>query len=142
MSQIREAIDRAELKEKLARAVCLFLAEMLRTRKLNLDRSAEIAARVVERLDKIETELNFLEAVRQLEFEFQELNILEQDLINLYGMSERKKMENYVRQYAIHRLPNNPEAAVEIMEEALKPDTTLDDLAAKFSEFAKFLEKF
>ena len=131
----------AELKEKLAKAVCLFLAEMLRTREVTLRRGAEIAAQVVDQLGEIKSEIHFLEIVREMEYEFQELKQLEKDLVFYHEVDKREKMEKLVRQYAVNYLPDNPEAAVDIMEEALKPDITLEDLAKKFVDFAKFINK-
>lgn len=141
MNQIRKNIDQAELKEKLSKAVCLFLAEMLRTRSMSLERSAEIAAGIVEQLDEIQNEMHFLEVVREMEYEFQELKQLERDLVFYNQVGERERMEEVVRQYAINYLPDNPEAAVEIMEKALLSGTTLDDLIHEFPEFEKFVSK-
>ena len=70
------------LKENMSKAVCLFLAEMLRTRKVKLDRCADIAAEIVNRLESIGSEKQFLDAVKELEFEFQELKTLKNDLLH------------------------------------------------------------
>jgi len=96
------------LKENMSKAVCLFLAEMLRTRKVKLDRCADIAAEIVNRLESIGSEKQFLDAVKELEFEFQELKTLKNDLLQVTSMSSRQQMEQIVREYAIQILPHDP----------------------------------
>lgn len=131
----------AVLQEELAKAVCLFLAEMLRTRNTSLERSAEIAAAVVEKLPTIESEAEFLEIVRTMEADFQELKVLEEDLAFHHQADARQKMEQLVREFAIGSLPGDPERAVVIMEESLKPGSTLASLREKFADFNEFVGK-
>ncbi|MBI4050036.1 MAG: hypothetical protein HY398_01145 [Candidatus Doudnabacteria bacterium] len=131
----------AVVQEEMAKAVCLFLAEMLRTRRATLKRCAEIAASVVDKLDMIRTEVEFLSAVRQMESDFQELTHLESDLTFRYQVAERQKMEELVREFAIANLPGDPERAVVIMEESLKAGSTLEGLQKKFPDFNEFVAK-
>ncbi|OGE91132.1 MAG: hypothetical protein A3G07_00665 [Candidatus Doudnabacteria bacterium RIFCSPLOWO2_12_FULL_47_12] len=130
------------LKENMSKAVCLFLAEMLRTRKVKLDRCADIAAEIVNRLESIGSEKQFLDAVKELEFEFQELKTLKNDLLQVTSMSSRQQMEQIVREYAIQILPHDPKQSILLLEEALKSESTLISLSKRFSDFAKFAEDY
>ena len=122
------------LSEKFATAVCEFLSEMLRTRRVSLARGTEIAAALVPRLQDIRTEEEFHRAVRELEFEFQEMRQLSDELQLHSKISERKQMEKLVRDFAARELPENPSAAVKIMQDALQPEMTLDWLLRKYPE--------
>jgi len=130
------------LKENMSKAVCLFFAEMLRTRKVKLDRCADIAAEIVNRLESIGSEKQFLDAVKELEFEFQELKTLKNDLLQVTSMSSRQQMEQIVREYAIQILPHDPKQSILLLEEALKSESTLISLSKRFSDFAKFAEDY
>lgn len=127
------------MKEKLAKAVCLFLAEMLRSRKASLRRSADIAAAVVVKLDNIQSEEEFLSLIRGLEYEFQELRHLDRDIVFYHQVSEREKLEKLVREFAVRCLPDDPQRAVILMEEALKAESTLESLGRQFPDFAEFI---
>lgn len=127
------------MKEQFAKSVCLFLAEMLRTRKVTLHRGAEIARAMVLKLDEIETEEDFLRLTRELEYEFQELVALSHDLVFHQEVSRRQQMEQLVRAFVIHDLPGNPRQAVLIMEKALEPACSLEELATLFPDFAEFV---
>ena len=122
------------LREKFATAVCEFLSEMLRTRRVSLARGTEIAAALVPRPQDIRTEEEFHRAVRELEFEFQEMRQLSDELQLHSKISERKQMEKLVRDFAARELPENPSAAVKIMQDALQPEMTLDWLLRKYPE--------
>ena len=126
----------------MSKAVCLFLAEMLRTRKVKLDRCADIAAEIVNRLESIGSEKQFLDAVKELEFEFQELKTLKNDLLQVTSMSSRQQMEQIVREYAIQILPHDPKQSILLLEEALKSESTLISLSKRFPAFAKFAEDY
>jgi len=129
------------IQESLARVVCLFLAEMLRTREVSLKRGAEIAERIVVKLSEVETEQHFLEIIKRLEYDFQELRHLHRDLIFYHEVSDREMMEKLVREFAIQQLPNEPQRAVGLMEQALKPEISLRDLTNDHPGFAEFVEE-
>lgn len=119
--------------------MCLFLAEMLRTRRVSLRRGADIAAAIVVKLDQIQSEAEFLQLVKQLEYEFQELQHLEQDLTFYHKVSQREKLEKLVREFAIQNLPDDPHRAVALMEEALLPGVELSELTKNFPDFGEFV---
>lgn len=127
-----------ELREKFAMAVCEFLSEMLRTRRVSLTRGTEIAAALLPRLEQIRTEEEFHRAVRELEFEFQEMRQLGDELQLHSKISERKEMEKLVRDYAAEELPLNPGVAVKIMQDALLPGMTPDWLLRKYPELNSY----
>lgn len=128
-------------QEQLARSVCDFLSEMLRTKQVSLERGAEIASAVTHRLQTIRSESDFLDAVRELEFDFQELHALHSELQMHSRLSDRQSMEHLVRLYAADILVRDPKGAVTIMEEALRPDVTLDWLLRKYPAFNQFYEQ-
>lgn len=126
------------LHEQLARAVCQFLAEMLRTREAGLERAAELAAAIVERLPQITSEELFFAAIRELEFEFQELRRLSAEMQLHAKLSERQQMERLVRDYAAQKLPLEPQATVRLMQEALRPEATLDWMLRKYPDLNQY----
>lgn len=128
-------------REALSRCVCLFLAEMLRTRKVSLSRAADIAAVTLMEFDKIFSEAEFLEAIRRLEFEFQEIKYLEQDVLLFSQISERERMEHLVKEFVIKKLPTDPKLPLDIMQQALVSGSTLESLSRRFSDFALFVSE-
>lgn len=122
------------LQEQYAEAVCQFLAEQLRTRQVSLERAAEIAEGVVGRLERIKTDEEFQEAVREAHVEFEEMRQLQSRFESRAILSEREEMERLVREYAAGKLPLDPQAALLLLREALQPDTTLDWLLRKYPE--------
>ncbi len=118
-----------------------FLAEGLRTRKITLMRALEISQKVVENINLIDTEYNLLKFIKELSKDFDELAKLE-DRISLYIKSdERSKTEAVVESFVINILSQNAHMALELMEEATKPESSLDQLKAKFPGFRAYLEQ-
>ena len=66
-------MDSQNAKEEYAKQVCLFLAELLRTHKIALPRAAEIAEKVTQNINLIDSEAQFLTLIKQLAQDFQEL---------------------------------------------------------------------
>jgi len=132
-----------KLKDKndFAKVVCLFLAEGLRTRKIGLLRASEIAQKVVDNINLLDTETDFLRLIKELSKDFEELVKLE-DRVSLYIKSdERTKMETTVKEYVAKVLASNSQMAMDLIKDALKPGTDFKSLAAKYPEFKSYLEK-
>jgi hypothetical protein len=128
-------------KNDYARAVCHFLAEGLRTRKIGLKRAAEIAKKVVAHMNLLDTERDFLKLVKELSIDFQELVKLE-DRIYLYIKSDdRSRMEASVKEFAVRLISQDTKLALQIMEEAIKDGSDLKQLADKFPQFKEFINK-
>lgn len=126
-------------KEEYAKIVCLFLAELLRTRKITLTRAAEICQKVTDNLNLVDSEEHFLSLVKQLSSDFEELFHL-QALVNMHAaVSQRLDLEEKVRAFVISTLVQDSHLAMEILQEAVKVDIRLPDLCHKFPQFQKFI---
>jgi hypothetical protein len=133
-------MSRENNKNEYARHVALFLAELLRTRRISLDRAAEISQRVVENLNLIDTENHFLEFVKHLAKDFQELFPLE-DRINLrIRTKSRSELEKQVEAYATHIMSKDLDQSLAILQEAAKEDLKLIEFYAKFPDFKLYIE--
>jgi len=131
--------DQQAKKEQYAKTVCLFLAEQLRVKKIGLQRAADIAQKVVYNINLMDTEADFLRLVKELSKDFDELFRLEDRVFFNMIADERKQMENLVRNFAIQILSQDPNMALDIMLEAIKEETKVETLAAKFPKFNDYI---
>lgn len=131
----------ADQKEQYARSVCYFLAELLRTHRLSLLRAAEIAQKVVENINLIDSEENFLKLVKELSSDFEELNKLSDRIQMNIHTSQRKILEDAVRGFVITILPSDTNLALAILQEAIKDHIMIEDLCVKFPQFQVFIKK-
>ncbi|HYC79427.1 MAG TPA: hypothetical protein VEC17_00180, partial [Candidatus Binatia bacterium] len=60
-------------RDHYGRMVCFFLAEGLRSRKISISRAAEIAEKVLNHVNLLDTETAFLNLVKELAKDFEEL---------------------------------------------------------------------
>lgn len=127
-------------REEYAKAVCHFLSEMIRTRKISLTRAAEIAEKVVQNINLVNTEADFLKLVKELKWDFEELQNLEDRLNLSLKQNELKRMEDKVRDFVIQTMPHDPKLANDILQAAINEGATSDLLCAKFEPFKIFLE--
>lgn len=125
-------------KEQYAKSVCFFLAELLRTRKVELKRCAEIAQKVVENINLLETEQDFLRLIKEMTSDFEELVHLERRVKFNIQVGDREKMEMDVREFAIHAISRDPALVTTVLAEAMKQGTSLPDLYSKFPQFQEF----
>ncbi len=126
-------------KEEYAKAVCFFLAEMLRSHRITLQRSSEIAQKVVENISLIDTEEEFLKFIKELTADFEDLYKLEQRVILDIQIGKREEMEAQVREFVIVAISENPTLALSILTEAIKENSKTDSLADKFPQFKQFV---
>jgi hypothetical protein len=124
-----------------ALAVCHFLAEGLRSRQISLMRGAEIAEKVIQNLNLIDSEYDFLRLVKELSKDFDELLQLEQRISMFIKGDERKKMEIEVKEFVITSLAQDAASAVQLMEAAIKDGADSRGLAARFPKFKEYLDK-
>ena len=127
-------------KNEYARSVALFLAELLRTRKTNLIRAAEIAQKVVNNINLIDTEHDFLRLIKELSADFEELNKLEPLISFNVHRNERREIEIKVRQFVVSIVSSDMGQALAILQEAIKDDSLLEDLCQKFPQFNQFIQ--
>ena len=132
--------DAIPKKEEYAKAVCMFLAEMLRTRKVSLSRSAEIAQKVVDNINLIDTEEDFLRLIKELTSDFEELFKLQKIVLLDVERSQRRDMEETVREYVINIMGTDARQALDVLVEAVKAESQLPQLCAKFPKLKEFTE--
>ena len=127
-------------KEEYAKAVCMFLAEMLRTRKVSLARSAEIAQKVVDNINFIDTEEDFLRLIKERPSDYEELFKLQKIVLLDVERAERRDMEEVVREYVINIMGADARQALDVLVEAVKQEAQLPQLCTKFPKLKEFME--
>lgn len=127
-------------KEEYAKSVCLFLAELLRTRKISLQRAAEIAQKVVDHVNLLDTEADFLKLIKELTYDFEELFKLEQRVMMHMETSKRLELENRVREFVIGVMGYDPNLALSVLQAAISEQTDMTNMCAKFPQFKEFIE--
>ena len=132
--------DTSSQKNEYAKHLSLFLAELLRTRKIDLYRAAEIAQKVVENINLVDSEQHFLKLVKELTLDFQELNAFDDRVHFHIQISERKDLEQKVRAFVVNIMTTDENLALQILQESTKEETKLQDLCGKFPLFKQFIE--
>lgn len=127
-------------KEEYARAVCYFLAELLRNHRVALPRAAEISEKVLANINLIDTELQFLEFIRVISKDFEELVGFSERIDMHMKVGERQKLDIQVREFVIASLDKDLETAFLVLSEAVKPDACHEVLCGKFPVFKQFIE--
>jgi len=128
-------------KEEYAKAVCFFLSEMLRTHKISLERSAEIAQRILENINLIDTEEDFLKLIKELSKDFEELVRLEEQAHYRVEQSDRKSLDHIVREFVIYTIAEDLKLALALLQEVVNKKCTPQELCAKYPEFSQFIDK-
>jgi len=126
-------------KDQYAKSVCFFLAEEIRVKQMSLPRAAEIAQKVVDNLNLIDSEQDFLRFIKELSKDFEELFQLQERIQMDIHISTRKNLENKVREFVANILPQDTNLALRLLQEAIKDEINTDDLCKKFPEFQQFL---
>jgi hypothetical protein len=126
-------------KDEYAKAVCYFLAELLRTRKITLTRSAEIAQKVVDHINLIDSEEDFLRLIKEMTSDFEELFQLTERIHMNIKVDTRKDLDGQVREFVIRTLPQDTKLALDVLLSAIQQDAKVDDLCVKFPQFKEFL---
>ena len=127
-------------KEEYARSVCFFLAELLRTRKITLKRSAEIAQKMVDHINLIDNEQDFLKLIKELTYDFEELFQLEQRVTMHMHSTQREAMEGVVREFVVSIMARDTQLALSVLLEAIKDNAQINDLMIKFPQLKEFAE--
>ncbi|OGE79758.1 MAG: hypothetical protein A2660_02080 [Candidatus Doudnabacteria bacterium RIFCSPHIGHO2_01_FULL_45_18] len=127
-------------KNDFAKAVSLFLAEMLRTRSITLRRAADIAEQVINNINLIEGEADFLRLIKDLSRDFEELHQLS-GRIQMNGRSrQRQDLEQQVREFVITTMSADLKLASDVLQAAVGQDLVLDNLCLQFPQFKQFVE--
>ncbi len=127
-------------KEAYAQSVCYFLAELLRTHKVALNRAAEISQKVLDNINLIDSEQQFLKFIKELSLDFEELMGLSERINMHIQVDERTNLEAWVRQFVIAVLPADLNQASEVLQEAVKSTCEINSLCGKFPQFKQFIE--
>jgi signal transduction histidine kinase len=128
-------------KEQYAQMVCLFLAEALRTRRISLQRAAEIAEKFLQNLSLLDTENDFLSLIKELAKDFDELDVLESRVAKSKETTEKRRLESLVKEFVIGILATDVKMAMSILQDASTDNAKLSDLGAKYPAFKNYLSK-
>jgi hypothetical protein len=128
-------------KEEYAKMVCLFLAEGLRTRRIPMKRAGEIAEKVLQNINLLDTETDFLQLVKELAKDFEELVVLEGKLAKSIETGEKRHAESLVREFAIGLLSSDSKTALAILQDAATGHTNMAELESKYPKFKEFTSK-
>jgi len=116
------------------------LAELLRNHQVSLPRAAEISEKVVGNINLIDTEKQFLEFIRDLSRDFEELIQFTKRIDMHMQVGEREKLEIQVREFVISSLGTDLQTAFGVLSEAIKDETRQEDLCQKFPQFKQFID--
>ncbi len=137
-----EVKDQPKLdKNHYARMVCLFLAEGLRTRNMGLRRAGEIAEKVLQNMNLLDNERDFLMLVKELAKDFDEMTTLEKKLIMDKEKKEKRDMERIVKDFSVQSLSGNSHQALSLLQDATGQNVTLEELEKKYPDFKEFVEE-
>jgi len=126
-------------QNEYAKAVSLFLAELLRTHKTSLTRAAEIAEKVLQNINLIDTEQQFLEFVKILSSDFEELHHLGEVFHMHVKITERRYLEEKVRMFVIQTISSNTQLAADVLQDAVKDEVSMEGLSGKFPDFKQYI---
>ncbi|MGE5298330.1 MAG: hypothetical protein ACM3KM_04155 [Acidobacteriaceae bacterium] len=126
-------------KEDYAKLVCLFLAEGLLTREIRLERAADIAEKVVTNINLLDSEFDFLKLIKDISKDFEEVTRLESKVKRIVRCQVHTETEAKVKEFAVFTLRTNPKLALTIMQETVRNNPDLNQLAEKFQEFKQYL---
>jgi hypothetical protein len=127
------------VKVKYTRMVCLFLAESLRTRRIPLKRSVEIVEKILQHINLMDTESDYLALIKELSYDFQELTQLESIMVKNFNSDQRRQLETFAREFAIKILPTDSKTALAIMQDAVQDGITMAQLRSKYPEFGNYV---
>jgi len=127
-------------KEQYAQAVSFFLAELLRTRKISLNRAAEIAQKVTENINLIDSEERFLSFIKEISSDFEELFQLQERISFTIKYDARRDFEQKVREFAISTLATDATLACQVLQEAVNENCEINQLCVKFPQFSEFIK--
>lgn len=128
-------------KEKYIKILCLFLAEEMRVHNIELDRAAFVARKVMQNINLLDSEKDFLSLIKELSKDFNELVRFGQHLEYSSAIKSRRNWEQFVTDYVVSNLTNNMHTALQIVEDASQPDMSLDILKKKYPEFGDYIVK-
>lgn len=128
-------------QEPFAQAVCYFLAEQLRVRRIDLKRAAEISQKVLQNINLVSNEADFLRFIKELSNDFEELQTLEKIVFMNMRAGSRKQMDNAIKEFVVATIVYDLPLATQVLSEAIKVEARAEDLLSKYPQLGKYLRK-
>jgi hypothetical protein len=122
-----------------ANLVALFLAENIRSRKISLKRAAEISETVVLNLARLGSEEEVLQFLAEVERDFEEVITLKQVLHFGYAQTDIAMYEDEIKEYAARIFPEDMVLSAGFLQDAIKPEMTIQKLSLKYPDFCRFV---
>ena len=119
--------------------IALFLAEAVRSRRTSLSRAAEISNRVLARLPQMKSESQVLSELTEIEKDFGEVAALKQALHFGYQASDIKVYEAEIRDYASKIFASDMKRSANFLQDASRPDMSIQQLCLKYPDFCEYL---
>ena len=136
---MKQFMESSSTTQNFNNLVALFLAEAIRSRRTSLSRAAEISQRVIAGLPNLDSESRALEALTEVEKDFQEISTLKQALHFGYEPSEIRVYESEIKDFASKIFTKNINLSAAFLQDAAKPGTTIQQLCIKYPDFCDFL---
>ncbi len=119
--------------------IAIFIVEVIRSRRTNLRRAAEICSRVVGFLPQMRSENEALSLMTEIEKDFEEITVLKQALHFGYGDSDIKLYEHEIKEYAAEIFTKDMVASVSFLQDAARPEMDIQKLCLKYPDFCVYL---
>lgn len=133
--------EASDPKELYAKSLCYFLAEMLRTRKIELKRAADIGQKFAQNVNLIDTEKDYLRFIKDMSSDFEELFFLGQRIEITVTTNPQRELETRVREFVASILPLDTNLALLVLEKSIKDDASVEALRKKFPKFDQFISQ-
>jgi len=131
----------SEDKQQYALKVCRFLSDSLHHGTITVARAGEVAEKIVHNISLVNHEYDFLNLLKELAKDFQELTALTEEVTINIKKLERQKLELMVKNFVVQHLHHDLEEAREIMEAVMDETVKLPELKKKFQSFRDYVDK-
>lgn len=121
--------------------VAMFLAEIIRSRRISLRRAAEISGEVIALLPQVHTEKDVLGLLTEVEKDFEEIVVLKQALHFGYNETDIKIYEHDIKEFAAEIFTKDMPLSVGFLQDASRPSMDIVKLCLKYPDFCQFLLK-
>ncbi len=131
----------SDSKDNALHLLCLFLAEEMRMHMISLGAAKEIARSVIANANLIDNEEHMLRFVAEISKDYPQLKRFEQKLAIYIERQGKSDSEKLVAKFVESIVSSDQNLAMSILDDAINSDNSLDELKAKYPQFAKFLEE-
>jgi hypothetical protein len=119
----------------------MFLAEVIRSRRVSLRRAAEISHQVVIILPKISSEKDALALLTEVEKDFEEITVFKQALHFGYSDTDIRVYEREIKEYAAKIFTQDMPFSASFLQDASKQEMDIVKLCLKYPNFCEYLLK-